>query len=60
MAKMTKNEEWFVTIDDGDTPEDIIAVLLSLPSYLEVCVNQESYSRTIHVPFEKKAETESN
>jgi hypothetical protein len=60
MAKMTKNEEWFVTIEDGDTPENIISALLNVPPDLKVCVNQESYSRKIHIPFEKKVETESN
>ena len=54
MAKMTKNEEWFVTIEDGDTPEDIVTAIRKLPSDLKVCVSQESYSRTIHIPFERQ------
>jgi hypothetical protein len=60
MAKMTKNEEWVVSIGENDTPEDIIAALLSLPSDTEVFVEMGTYSKHVFLTFYKKKPNESD
>ena len=54
MAKMTKNEEWVVSLSENDTPEDIVAALLNVPPDTELFLEAGSYTKHIFLSFYKK------